>query len=110
MGLRVGREEAILVLHVDHGLAPEVLGEQEAASVGAIGWDQALGGRRHPKLVGRHAAENDGAHLGEIERYRRKRSVADVRNSVLRQKLGQHRRILAGHRCAHFGEQARRQT
>src|SRR6266571_5038425 len=39
---RVRGVEAVLVLHIDHSLAAELLGDQEASGVGAVGRDQAL--------------------------------------------------------------------
>src|ERR1700722_6326747 len=68
-GLRVRGVEAVFVLHIDHRLATELLGDQETSSVGAVGRDDALGGGTYPEAVGRHAAEDDGIDLGEVERH-----------------------------------------
>src|ERR1700722_17578965 len=69
-GLRVRGVEAVFVLHIDHRLAAELLGNEEASGVGAVGRDDALGGGANPKAVRRHAAKDDGVHLGEVERHR----------------------------------------
>ena len=109
-GLRVGGVEAVLVLHVDHRLAAELLGDEEAPGVGAIGRDDSLGGGTHPQAVGRHAAEHHGVHLGEIERHSREPGVADRGNAVLGEELPQHFGVLTGDRRAELRQQARRQT
>jgi len=44
-----------------------LLGEEEAAGVGAVG-GMTPWGRAHPERIGRHPAEDDGVNLGEIER------------------------------------------
>src|SRR5579871_5752456 len=38
-GLRVCRIEAVLVLHIYHGLAAELLGNEEAPGIGAVRWN-----------------------------------------------------------------------
>ena len=99
-GFRVGRVEAVFVLDEYHRLAAELLGDEEAAGVGAVGRDDALGGRTRPEAVGRHAAENDRVHLCEIERHRREPCAADGGDAVFRKQLPQHGGVLIGDRGA----------
>ena len=109
-GLRIGGEEAVLVLDEDHRLAAELLGDEEAAGVGAIGRNDALGRGAHPQIIGRHAAEDDGVHLGEIERHRREPGAVDRGDAVLGEQLPQHGGVLIGDRGAELRQHARRQA
>ncbi len=109
-GFRVRGIEAVLVLDEDHRLAAELLGEEEAPRVGAVGRDDAIGGGPHPEAVGRHAAEDDGVHLGEVERHRREPGAIDRGDAVFREKLPQHHGVLIGDRGAKLREHARRQV
>ena len=99
-GFRVRGVETVFVLHIDHRLAAELLGYQEASGVGAVGRDDSLGGGAHPKPVGRHPGEDDGVHLREVERHRRKRSAVDRADAVLRKELPQDNGVLIGNRGA----------
>ena len=49
--------------------AAELFGDEEASGVSTVGRDHALGRGPHPQAIGRHAAEDDGVHLGEEERH-----------------------------------------
>jgi hypothetical protein len=109
-GLRVGGVEAVFVFHEDHRLAAELLGNEEASGVGAVGRNHALGCWTHPQAVRRHAAEDDGVHLGKVERHGREPGAADRGDTVLRKELPQHRCILIGNRGAELREDAGRQA
>ena len=107
MRLGIGRVEPVLVLHVDHGLAPERLGQQVAAGVGPVGRDEPLGGDPHPHLVGRHASEDDGPHLGQIQRNGRKPRPFDGGNPVLGEEVPEHGGVLACHCRTDLGQYPR---
>ena len=53
------------------------------------------GGPR-PEAVGRHAAEDDPVHLGEIERHRGEAGAADGRDPVHGEQLPEHRGVGEG--------------
>ena len=109
-GLRVRGVEAVLILHVDHRLAAELLSDEKASDVGAVGRDDAGRSRTHPKSVGRHAAEDDCVHLREIQRDRREPGTVDCGDAVLREELPQHRGVLIGNRGTELRKHACWQT
>ena len=108
-GLRIGGVETVFVLHVDHRLAAELFGDAEASGVGTVWRDDAFGRGTHPQAVGRHAAEDHGVHLGEVERHGRKSGAIDGGDTVLGEELPQHCGVLIGDRSAELREHARRQ-
>ena len=98
--LRVRGVKAVLILHIDHRFAAELLGDEKASGVGTVGRDDARGSRAHPKSVGRHAAEDDRVHLREVERHRREPGTVDCGDAVFREELPQNRGVLIRNRGA----------
>src|SRR5262249_16913314 len=86
----------VRVKDVDHRRAAELVGDEEASGIRAVGRDDACGSRAHPKSVGRHAAEDDAVHLREVERDRREPGTVDRGDTVLREELPQNRSVLIG--------------
>jgi hypothetical protein len=109
-GLRVRGVEAVLILDEDHRLAAELFGKKEASGVGPVGRYDALRGGTRPEAVGRHAAEDDTVHFGEVERHSRKTGAVDCGYAVLGEELPQHHSILTGNRGPELRQHARRQA
>jgi len=57
------------------------------------------------QAIGRHAAEHDGVHLGEIERHRREARALDRGDAVFRE-AAKHDGVLIGDRGAKLREHA----
>ena len=81
--LRIGGEQPVLVLDVDHLARAEHLGDQEAAGVGALRRNAPDQRVALPQLVGRHALADHRAALHQVVRQRREAFRLEERDAVL---------------------------